>query len=175
MKTFTAVFMFFGLFGIIAKMDLSFSTDHERAKLLVKKAMAYANYQGKAKAVSEINRHNGLFDKENSYVFAYDLKGIMVAHPKNRALIGKNMIDIPDTEGKLFHKEIVALAKSKGSGWVDYVYLNPESNELEHKTTYIQKSGDLIFCCGIYMDYSRYGNCTNKEIFGQKYTSLNEY
>lgn len=68
----------------------------------------------------------------------------MVAHPKNPALIGKNLIDIPDSDGKFFRRAIVEMAKSKGSGWVDYMCLNPETNEMEHKTTYLLKVDDVI-------------------------------
>ena len=53
---------------------------------------------------------------------------------------------------------IVEKAKTKGSGWVDYKYLNPETNELEHKTTYLLKVGDLILCCGAYKEYSHEGD-----------------
>ncbi len=82
----------------------------------------------------------------------------MLAHPKNPALIAQNLIAVPDAEGRLFRKEIVEKAKSKGSGWVDYVYLNPETNRQEHKTTYLQKEGDVIICCGVYKDYSHDGD-----------------
>jgi len=108
--------------------------------------------------MAEFSKPKGQFDKGELYVFAYDLKGVMVAHPKNPTLIGKNLIDVPDSEGKLFRKDIVELAKSKGSGWVEYMYLNPETNELEFKRTYLQKIGDIIVCCGAYKDYSHEGD-----------------
>jgi len=137
---------------------LSHAADREDAKALVKRAAAYVKYQGKEKALAEISTPKGMFDKGELYVFAYDLQGIMLAHPKNPALIGQNLINVPDIEGKLFRKEIVDKAKSQGSGWVDYVYLNPETNKQEHKTTYFQKVGDIILCCGIYKDYSHNGD-----------------
>lgn len=130
----------------------------EDAKDLVKKAAAFVKYQGKEKAIAEIKKTRGSFDKGELYVFAYDLQGVMLAHPKNPELIGKNLIAVPDSEGKLFRKEIVEKALSKGSGWVDYMYLNPETNELEHKTTYLQKVGDIILCCGAYKEYSHEGD-----------------
>jgi hypothetical protein len=52
----------------------------------------------------------------------------------------------------------VEKAKAKGAGWVDYTYLNPETNELEHKTTYVQKVGDIILCGGVYKEYSHDGD-----------------
>ncbi|MGO9612613.1 MAG: hypothetical protein ACLPX5_06230 [Dissulfurispiraceae bacterium] len=65
---------------------------------------------------------------------------------------------VPDTNRKLFRKEILEKAKSKGFGWVDYVYLNPETNDLEYKTTYLLKVGDIMLCCGVYSDYSHEGD-----------------
>ena len=147
-----------GLIGLFAFAVLSCASGKDDAKTLVKKAVAYVKYQGKEKAIAEINKPRGMFDKGETYVFAYDLQGVMVAHPKNPTLIGKNLYDVPDTEGKMFRKEIVEKAKTEGSGWVDYVYLNPETNEYEHKTTYCQKAGDIIICCGAYREYSHEGD-----------------
>jgi cytochrome c len=144
--------------GLSSVAVLSHAADQDDAKQLVKQAAAYVKYQGKEKAIAEISTPKGMFDKGELYVFAYDLQGVMLAHPKNAALIGQNLLNVPDTEGKLFRKEIVERAKSEGSGWVDYVYLNPETNRQEHKTTYFLKVGDIIICCGIYKDYSHEGD-----------------
>jgi len=144
--------------GLFSYAVLSFAADRDDAKTLVKNAAAYVKYQGKEKALAEISTPKGMFDKGELYVFAYDLQGVMLAHPKNPSLIGQNLMKVPDTEGKLFRKEIVEKAKSQGSGWVDYVYLNPETNKQEHKTTYFQKVGDIIICCGVYQDYSHSGD-----------------
>ena len=155
MKATIAFLVIIGLFSFVV---LSHAADREDAKALVKRAAAYAKYQGKEKALAEISTPKGMFDKGELYVFAYDLQGVMLAHPKNPTLIGQNLMNVPDTEGKLFRKEIVERAKSEGSGWVDYVYLNPETNKQEHKTTYFQKVGDIILCCGVYKDYSHSGD-----------------
>ena len=158
MKKNMSISIVIGLIGLFAFAVLSCTSGKDDAKVLVKKAAAYVKYQGKEKAIAEISKPRGMFDKGETYVFAYDLQGVMLAHPKNPALIGKNLYDVPDSQGKLFRKEIVEKAKSKDSGWVDYVYLNPETNELEHKTTYLQKEGDIILCCGAYKEYSHEGD-----------------
>ncbi len=152
------ILAFLLVIGLSSFAVLSHAADRDDAKALVKSAAAYVKYQGKEKALAEISTPKGMFDKGELYVFAYDLQGVMLAHPKNPSLIGQNLINIPDTEGKLFRKEIVEKAKSQGSGWVDYVYLNPETNKQEHKTTYFQKVGDIILCCGVYQDYSHGGD-----------------
>jgi len=155
MKKNIAFLIVIGLFLLAVQ---SYAADREDAKALVQRASAYVKYQGREKAIAEISTPKGMFDKGELYVFAYDLQGVMLAHPKNPSLIGQNLLNVPDTEGKLFRKEIVEKAKSNGSGWVDYVYLNPETNRQEHKTTYFQKVGDIIICCGVYQDYSHGGD-----------------
>jgi cytochrome c len=150
--------MAIGLSGMFAGAGPVHASGKDDAKSLVKHAAAFVKYQGKGKALAEISKPRGQFDKGELYVFAYDLQGVMIAHPKNPALIGKNLIDVPDNDGKLFRRDIVEKAKSKGSGWVDYMYLNPETNEVEHKTTYLQKVGDIIICCGAYKEYSHDGD-----------------
>jgi len=47
------------------------------------------------------------------YVFAYDLNAVMMAHPVNPKMIGKNLFNETDSKGKLFRKEIVELAKNQ--------------------------------------------------------------
>jgi len=122
----------------------------EEARYLVQKAVAFLKANGKEKALAEFNRRDGRFVKGDLYVFAYDLNGVMVAHPVNPELVGKNLLNEPDSKGKLFRKKIVELAKAMGAGWVDYTYLNPVTKKEEHKTTYFQREGDLIVCCGAY-------------------------
>jgi cytochrome c len=152
------ILAFIIVIGFLSFAVQSYASDRDDAKSLVKQAAAYVKYQGKDKALTEIRTPKGMFDKGELYVFAYDLQGVMLAHPKNPALIGQNLIAVPDVDGKLFRKEIVEKAKSNGSGWVDYVYLNPETNKQEHKSTYFLKVGDIILCCGVYNDYSHAGD-----------------
>src|SRR3974377_9522 len=130
MKRTIALLVVIGLSSFAA---LSHADDRDDATKLVKQAAAYVKYQGKDKALAEISTPKGMFDKGELYVFAYDLQGVMLAHPKNPALIGQNLINVPDTEGKLFRKEIVEKAKSQGSGCVDYAYVNPETKRQAHK------------------------------------------
>ena len=122
----------------------------EEAKKLVEQAVAYLKANGQEKALKEFNNPKSKFVKGELYVFAYDLNAVMKAHPVNPKLVGENLMNEPDSKGKLFRKEIVELAKAKGSGLVDYTYLNPVTKKEESKTTYIQKEGDLIICCGAY-------------------------
>src|SRR5512137_3210834 len=102
MKNPILVLLVTGLIGLFAFVGLSHASGKDDAKDLVKRAAAYVKYQGKGKAIAEINKPRGMFDKGELYVFAYDLQGVMLAHPKNRELIGQNLIAVPDSDGKLF-------------------------------------------------------------------------
>ncbi len=122
----------------------------DQAKTMVDQAAAFFAANGKDKALAEFSNPKGQFVKGELYVFAYDLNGTIVAQPVNPKLIGKNLLDVPDADGKTFRKDVVELAKTKGTGWVDYKYRNPVTNKVENKTTLIKKVGDVIICCGIY-------------------------
>jgi cytochrome c len=122
----------------------------DQAKAMVEEAAAFLNANGKEKALLEFNNPKGKYVKGEVYIFAYDLNATVIAHPINPKLIGKNLLEVPDADGKTFRKDIAELAKTKGTGWVDYKYKNPSTNKVENKTTLIKKVGDTIICCGIY-------------------------
>ena len=117
---------------------------------MVEKGVAYIEKNGKESLINEIKNKNSEFIKGDIYLYVRGIDGVILAHPINPKLVGKNMLDLPDADGKLYRKEIVNLAKTKGKGWVDYRYNNPVSKEIESKSTYILRSGDVILEAGIY-------------------------
>lgn len=122
----------------------------EEAVKMVDRAVAFSKTNTREKTLAQINQKDGPFHQGELYVFVYDLHGEIVAHPVNQKLVGKNMLEVPDPDGKFYRKEIVETAISKGSGWVDYKYKHPQSGHIEAKTTFFKKNGDLIFACGVY-------------------------
>lgn len=122
----------------------------EDAVAIVDKGLAYLKKNGREALVKEVNNRNPIFIKGNVYLALRALDGTTLAHPINPRVIGKNMIILPDADGKYYRKEIVEIAKTKGKGWVDYRYDNPDSKELENKATYFVRSGDVILEAGIY-------------------------
>ena len=81
-------------------------------------------------------------------VYGIDGKGL--AHGSNAKMIGKDLIDMRDVDGKYFVKERVEIAKTKGKGWQDYKFMNPVTKQIEPKSMYIQRHEDMIFGAGIY-------------------------
>jgi len=70
------------------------------------------------------------------YAFVYDMNQTMVAHADNILLVGVNFKGKTDVTGKPFRDEILAGAQKNGTGWVEYVYVNPVQTNLYYKTTY---------------------------------------
>ena len=122
----------------------------KEATAMVDKAIAYFNANGKAAAFAAFDDPTGKFVKDDLYIYVLDFKGDILSHGANKKLIGQHFIDIKDADGKLFFRDIINVANTKGSGWVDYKWTNPVSKKVEPKSAYLKKSGDYIFCCGIY-------------------------
>ena len=120
------------------------------AQAMVKKAIAFYKANGKDKALAVFSDPKGQFVDKDLYIFVYDLNGKCVAHGFNQKMIGKDLLDMTDSEGKAYVKERVTIAKTKGNGWQDYMFTDPISKKLEHKSAYIEKVDDIIIGCGVY-------------------------
>ena len=120
------------------------------AKGLVEKAAAYVKAEGKEKAFAEFSNPNGKFVDRDLYIFIVDFKGLTLAHGGNAKLVGKNMFELKDADGEFFIKKFIEVAKTKGTGWVDYKWVNPVTKKIEPKSTYIQKMDEYFLGCGIY-------------------------
>ncbi|MDL2355286.1 MAG: cache domain-containing protein [Pseudomonadota bacterium] len=119
------------------------------AVALVEKGALFMRHHGMDQMINKINTHDPEFHAGALYLAMFGMDGIAVAHPTT-ALIGKNLLDVPDADGKLFRREMIALALGKGSGWVEYKFMNPVSGKVELKTTYVLRVGDVALEAGIY-------------------------
>ena len=118
---------------------------------LVEKGAAFMKSKGKEEMIKRINAKDPDFVQGSLYLFMCDLKtGFLVSHPMNPALVGKDLTDVGDVNGKKFRREIIELAAKQGKGWVDYAYKNPVSGKIEPKTTYIMRVDDVVLEAGIY-------------------------
>jgi signal transduction histidine kinase len=151
MKRFVAAFFLFS-FLVMANhgaVAAEFGSPAE-AEALVKKAVAEIKAAGKDKAFAEINNPKGKFTDRDLYVFVYDMNGKCVAHGFNQKMIGKDLVDMKDPDGKFYVKERIEIAKTKGKGWQDYKFTNPVTKKMENKTAYVEKLDDLIVGSGAY-------------------------
>ncbi len=106
-----------------------------------KEAAQMINAKGLDEAIKEINNKQGKFVWKDTYVFLTDFEGKMLAHPMSPALVGTNVLAMKDKgdPGKLLFKEFGELAKGKGEGWVDYMWINPGDPKPRKKITYVYR------------------------------------
>src|SRR5712692_9053850 len=83
------------------------------------------------KAVTEKDKE---FNEHDLYPFIYALDGTKcVAHGANSALVGKNLIDLRDQDGKFLIRELAGTAKNPRHDWVDYKWPNPITKMIDPK------------------------------------------
>ncbi len=106
---------------------------------------------GKEELMKKITAKDPELVQGSLYVDMRDINtGIVLAHPLNPSIVGKDLVDVPDANGKRYRRDIIELAKKSGKGWVDYQYKNPASGKIEPKTTYILRVNDVVLEAGIY-------------------------
>jgi len=124
----------------------------QKAKEWVAKAITFYNQAGQTIALAEFSNSRGPFVKDDMYVFVVNFRGTMLAHGVNDKYVGQNFMDVKDANGKKFIQEIIESARSKESGWVEYVWYNPITKDDLLKQVYFEKVNDLIICSGDYKE-----------------------
>ncbi|RKT20914.1 methyl-accepting chemotaxis protein [Paraburkholderia sp. RAU2J] len=109
----------------------------KQTEALVDKAAALIDAKGKA-AFTEFRVKGSEWFQGDTYLFVYDLKANVLLNPAFPAREGTNVSGQKDTNGKLFHDAMIQTAQTKGSGWVDYMFLRPGQTQPSHKWTYVK-------------------------------------
>lgn len=96
----------------------------------------------------------GLRYDQNDYFWINDLTPVMVMHPTNPKLEGQNLSAIRDPDGFAVFNEMVAIAKAKGAGMVDYRWPKPGASEPVAKTSYVKlfEPWGWVLGSGVYID-----------------------
>ncbi len=119
----------------------------------VEKAAALLQKEGKA-AFPKFKGKDSEFIFAGTYIWIHDMTGTMRMHPIMYKMEGKNYIDLKDATGKLFFTVMNEVAKTKGAGWVDYMWPKPGEKTPSLKVSYVKlvkaDGEDLVVGCGIY-------------------------
>lgn len=111
----------------------------EEAKAMVDAAVEHAKKVGPEQAFKDFtDKSNKAWQKKDLYVFAYNMEGVNVGHGANDKLVGKNLIELKDPNGKPLIQELRDVAR-KGGGWVDYDWPHPQTKKIESKASYVRK------------------------------------
>ena len=123
----------------------------DEAVAMVKKGVAYIKAHAGDKAYADISdKGNAEFHHQDLYLTVYALDGTVKAHGANAKMIGKNLIDLKDIDGKAFVRERVELAQTHANFWQEYKFTNPENKKIEPKSMYCERLSDTVVCGGIY-------------------------
>jgi signal transduction histidine kinase len=97
----------------------------------------------------------GQFLVKDAYIFVIEPSGIELVNPPTPILEGRNVMDIKDTKGKMFVREMFRLLETKNAGWVDYMWPKPGESVSTQKTTYVTKANmggkTVLVGCGVYL------------------------
>ena len=90
------------------------------------------------------------FHDRDLYIFVYDMKGNSLAHGVNPKMVGKNLLEMKDNEGKAIVRSFIETAEKAGKGWVDYKWANAVNKAIGEKSSYVEKVDNVIVGSGIY-------------------------
>jgi signal transduction histidine kinase len=139
---------------IVALADLARASEfgtREEAVAMVKRVQEKFRKDGPEATFKAItDPSTGEFHDRDLYPFVYDLTGLNVAHGARPALVGKNLVSLRDQDGKHLIRDMITVATTSGSGWIDYKWPNPITNKIEDKSSYVEKLGDYFVGVGIY-------------------------
>jgi cytochrome c len=135
--------------GAFAAENADYGTAKE-AEAMVAKAVAHIKSAGPEKAYADFTNKAPGFVDGDLYVVVYGLDGVVQAHGQNPKMVGKDLIDLRDPDGKAFVKERVELSRSKGHFWHDYKFTDPLTKKIAPKSTYCERVESTAVCVGIY-------------------------
>jgi methyl-accepting chemotaxis protein len=131
--------------------DAAISVMEDHQKLVSEGKMPLEDAQKRAFGIIQSMRYG-----DNNYfvIQSLDDKYSVLMHAGKPSLVGADILALKDGNGKLFVKELGDLAKSQGSGYVDYVWPRAGSDEPVDKISYVEafKPWNLFAMTGVYVD-----------------------
>jgi two-component system NarL family sensor kinase len=90
---------------------------------------------------------------DDGYFFVYDMHGTVLMHPRQRDLVGKDLWDLRDPQGKATIQELLARAHA-GGGFVEYMWRRPSTGRIAPKLGYVTEipQWDWMIGTGLYRD-----------------------
>ena len=126
----------------MANASLSASSNKTELVSFVESAVDYAKENGKDKSLKEFSNKTGSFVRGDLYIYAYDFNGINIAHPFKPDWIGTDKLNITDSNGIPYIRNLINVAK-EGNGFTYFIFPNPaHDNRNELKIGYAMKVDD---------------------------------
>ncbi len=117
---------------------------------MVKKTVAAIKADGVEKTYAAINTPGSQYQNGEVYAVVQGFDGTTLAHATNQKLVGKNMMEVQDVDGKYFAKEMATRGQKEASFWVDYKFPNPTTKKIQVKDMYCEALPPTTVCAGVY-------------------------
>jgi len=90
---------------------------------------------------------------KTGYFFLYDEKGIMLMHPINASLVGRDMTGVQDKKGNWIVKELLASARNS-DGYTTFWWNRPDNQQIAEKMGYARyiPEWNVTLGTGFYID-----------------------
>lgn len=130
------------MFGMLVSLALPAQAGQgpteDEVRDLTLRAAALVAEQG-VEPARKIFHAPGAFRHGEIYVNVIDENGSWIVYPPNPRNEGKSVLNVIDADGVPLVREIIRIAVEKGEGWVNYRWLNPVSNRIEPKASYVKR------------------------------------
>ncbi len=94
------------------------------------------------------------YDGDN-YLFVFDSRPVVLMLPSNKAMVGKNVADRKDSEGKAYYAEMVRVGKQDQKGYVQYMGRLPGTDDSNRtpKMSYVihNEAWDWFIVTGVFL------------------------
>ena len=123
----------------------------EEAQAMVKKAITFIQQVGRRSRVQGNHRQDRKIQQSaiSTWWSISSTAKCWLMAPMTK-LVGKDMSDAQDVDGKYFVKERIELARKQATFWQDYKFVNPVTRKIELKEMYCERLGEAAVCAGIY-------------------------
>jgi hypothetical protein len=120
------------------------------AQALAENAASHLTAVGLRQGFTDFLTPGAGFLPHDLYVFVFDRDGIMLLNARFPGLIGSNIANARDANGRPFLLQAMREADEQGSAWAEYNWYNPCSGAVMPKSSHIVRVGDIFVCVGAY-------------------------
>lgn len=126
MRKFVVAALGFTTFFVFTASAFADSAGREMCVAKCKEAVQLINDKGLDAATAVINSSGGGFAWKDGYLFVVDFQGITIAHATAPLTVGMDLKGFTTSDGRKIILEFIEIAKTKGEGWVEYLWPKPE-------------------------------------------------
>jgi signal transduction histidine kinase len=120
----------------------------EEAQAMVARAIELYDDSGLGETFRRITLTAEFRDRD-LYVFVLDTSGTVAAIAGIPEAVGSNALGAVDADGVHYVQEILKRVTA-GGVWVDYIFVDPLTNQFAPKSTWAVLHDNFVFACGIY-------------------------